>query len=156
MIVDKGKFVSSIGAFIGTIVLLFAVYSFMDRLLFLSNATSLSAPIVAVTYEYVPAGRGSVLAYVPTVQMSDERGKAFELKVDTSNEAPVYAIGQLMQVSCNIERGCIEDTFIARWRVSLFELLISILLFIPLFAWKSGFWQPGGKISDLSLKSDEP
>jgi hypothetical protein len=154
MIVDKPKLVSAAGAFLGSIILLAGVYVFLNRVLFLIGASSSSAPIVAVAHEYVPAGRGSVLAYVPTVQVHDRQGRAVEMKVDTSNEAPVYTIGQHMRVVCNFERGCIQDTFFAKWGACLFDLLISLVFFSPLLAWKFGFWQPNGEITGLDLQRD--
>ena len=154
MIVDKLKLISAVGAFLGSIILLAGIYVFLNRVLFLTGANSSSAPIVAVTHEYVPAGRGSVLAYVPTVQVHDGQGRAVEMKVDTFNEAPVYTIGQQMRVSCNFERGCIEDTFFAKWGTCLIDLLISLLFFSPLLAWRFGLWQPNGKITGLGLQRD--
>jgi hypothetical protein len=152
MIVNWPKLVSALGAFLGLIILLAGVYVFANRVLFLAGASSSSAPIVAVAHEYVPAGRGSVLAYVPTVELPDGQGRVRDVKVDTSNEAPVYTIGQQLQVSCNPERGCIEDTFFAKWGVCLIELLISLIFFSPLLAWKVGLWQPNGKITGLDLQ----
>jgi hypothetical protein len=153
MVVDRPKLVSAVGALLGSIILLAGVYVFLNRVLFLSAASSSSAPIVAVAHEYVPAGRGSVLAYVPTVELHDSQG-ALQVKVDTSSEAPVYTIGHQMHVSCNSERGCIEDTFFAKWGVSLIDLLISLLFFSPLLAWKSGLWQPNGEITGLNLQRE--
>lgn len=126
MIVDKAKFVSAIGAFIGSIVLLFGVYVVLNRLVFLAHATSSSAPIVAISHDNVPKGRGSVLAYVPTVQVQSGEGRTLALKVDTFNEEPVYTIGQKMHVSCNLERGCIEDIFFAKWGAALIDLFIAV------------------------------
>jgi hypothetical protein len=153
MVVDRPKLVSAVGALLGSIVLLAGVYVFLNRILFLSGARSSSTPIVAVAHDYVPAGRGSVLAYVPTVELHDGQGRALQVKVDTSSEAPVYTIGQQMHVSCNPERGCIEDTFVAKWGASLIDLLISLLFFSPLLAWKSGLWQSNGAIT-LNLQRD--
>ena len=95
-----------------------------------------------------------MLAYVPTVQVHDDQGRALEMKVDTFNEEPVYIIGQQMNVLCNLERGCIENTFYERWGGCLIQLLISILFFSPLLAWKSGLWQPKGEITNLNLQRD--
>ena len=154
MIVDKPKLVSAAGALLGSIILFAGVYVFLNRLLFLTGAHSSSAPIVAVAHEYVPAGRGSVLAYVPSVELRDAQGRVTAVKVDTSNEAPVYTVGHQIHVACNPARGCIEDTFFAKWGACLFDLLISILFFSPLLAWKSGLWQPNGEITGLNLQGD--
>jgi hypothetical protein len=154
MIVDKAKFVSAIGAIVGSIVLLVGIYLFVNRVIFLAQATSSSAPIVSVSHEYVSKGRGSVRAYVPTVQVRDSAGRTFDLKVDTFNEEPVYTIGQQMQVSCNPERGCIEDTFFGKWGAGLIDLLITFLFFSPLLAWKFGLWQSNGEIAGMDFQRD--
>ena len=154
MIVDKAKFVSAVGAFLGLIVLLFGVYLFFNRIVFLAHAISSSAPIVAISHEYVAKVKGSVLAYVPTVQVHGGEGRTLELRVDTFNEEPVYAIGQQMRVTCNLERGCIEDRFFAKWGPCLIDLLLSLVFFSPLIARKFGLWQPNGEITGMNLQRD--
>jgi hypothetical protein len=126
----------------------------VNRVIFLAQATSSSAPIVSVSHEYVSRGKGSVLAYVPTVQVRDSAGRTLDLKVDTFNEEPVYTIGQQMHVSCNPERGCIEDRFFAKWGACLIDLLITFLFFSPLLAWKFGLWQPNEEITGIGLQRD--
>src|SRR5437879_232249 len=81
MILNKAKYRSSICAFLGTIALCFGIYVFVNRILFLARATSYVAPVVEVSHESVPAGRGSVMAYVPTVQIPDHEGRPFNVKV---------------------------------------------------------------------------
>src|SRR5262249_8493000 len=105
--------------------------------------------------EYVPAGRGFVLAYVPVVQSQDREGRLLNIKVDTSDQERVYSIGQQMRVSCNLGRGCIEDTFLGKWGGSLVDLLIVLVCFSPMLPWKSGLWQPNGQPTRLALQSDE-
>lgn len=154
MIVDKPKFVSAIGAVVGSIVLLIGIYLFVNRVVFLSRATASSAPIVSVSHEPVSKGKGSVLAYVPTVQVRDGVGRTLDLKVDTFNEEPVYRVGEQMRVSCNPQSGCIEDTFMSKWGGFLFVLLVSLVFFSPLLAWKSGLWQPNDESIGLNLQRD--
>ena len=154
MFVDKATFVSAMGAIAGSIVLLVGIYLLVNRVIFLAQATSSSAPIVAVSHEFVAKGKGSVLAYVPTVQVRDNAGRTLDLKVDTFNERPVYAIGQQMRVSCNLQHRCIEDTVFSRWGDVLIDLLISLVFFSPLLARKFGLWQPNGKLSGLDLQGD--
>jgi uncharacterized protein DUF3592 len=151
MIVDKAKFVSALGAFVGSIVLLIGIYLFVNRVVFLSHASSSSAPIVSVSRESVSKGKGSVLAYVPTVQVRDSAGRTLDLKVATFNEESVYRVGNQMLVSCNPESGCIEDTFMSKWGGFLIDLLISLLFFSPFLAWRSGLWQPNGETTALKL-----
>jgi hypothetical protein len=154
MIVDKPKLISAICAFLGSILLVVAVYLFINRIIFLAQATSSSAPIVAVSHEYVAKGKGSVLAYVPTVRVQDAGGSTLNVKVDACNEEPVYTIGQQLAVSCNPTRGCVEDTFFPKWGACLIDLLISLVFFAPLLAWKSGLWQSNDKITGLHLQRD--
>ncbi len=122
--------------FIGSILLLAGIYLLVRRTIFLVNANASISPIVSVSHEYVPKGRGSVLAYVPTVEVLDSQRRSQRLKVDTFNESPVYSIGQQMHVVCNPVRGCIEDTFAARWADGLLDLLISLVFFAPLLYYK--------------------
>jgi len=154
MIVDRPKFISAICAFLGSIILVIAVYLFINRIIFLAHATSSSAPIVAVSHESVAKGKGSVLAYVPTVRVQGHAGRTLDVKVDTFNEEPVYTIGQQMAVSYNPTRGCIEDTFFAKWGDCLIDLLLSLAFFLPLLAWKSGLWPSNGKFTALHLQGD--
>jgi hypothetical protein len=66
----------------------------------------------------------------------------------------VYTVGQRMRVSCNPQYACIEDKFFSKWGACLLDLLISLLFFSPLLAWKTGFWQPNGEITGLNLQRD--
>ena len=154
MILNRAKYVSGICAFLGTIVLCFGIYVFVNRILFLARAASYAAPVVAISHEWVPAGRGSVMAYVPTVPIPDREGRPLNVKVDASNEQPIYSIGQQMLVSCNLARGCIEDTFWAKWHASIIDFLIALLFFSPLLAWKFGLWQPDATPTTLNLQRD--
>src|SRR5258708_5497330 len=47
-----------------------------------------------------------------------------------------------------------EDKFISKWGECLIDLLISLLFFSPLLAWKTGLWQPNGEITGLNLQRD--
>jgi hypothetical protein len=154
MMVDKAKCVSAIGAIVGSILFLIGIYLFVNRVIFLAQATSSLAPIVSVSHEYVSKGKGSVIAYVPTVQVRDGAGRTLNLKVDTFNEEPVYTMGQQMRVSCSPQHGCIEDTFFSKCGGFLILLLISVLFFSPLLARKFGLWQPNGEITGLDLQRD--
>jgi len=134
--------------------LIITVYLFINLVTFLARASSFSVPIVAVSHEWVSKGKGGVLAYVPTVRVPGLDGRILDVKVDTFNEEPVYSIGQQIAVSCNPARGCIEDTFFAKWGDCLIDLLLSVALFSPLLAWKSGWWPPNGEITALHLQRD--
>ena len=153
MIVDRPKFFSFVGVCLGSIVLIATVYVFVNRVIFLTRANSYSAPIVNVSHEFVSKGKGGVLAYVPTVRVAYD-GRTLDLKVDTFDEDNVYVIGQQLRVSCNLARGCIEDTFFSKWGASLVDLLISAVCFLPLLLWQLGLWPPGDEITGLRLQRD--
>jgi len=124
------------GALLGLVFLAFALYLFIDRLLFLRKATFASAPIVAVTHEAVPNGRGAVQAYVPVIQLVDSHGNAREVKVDTYSRAAIYDVGQQLPVVCDIGESCIEDTFFAKWGTILVSALVSAILLTPFVVYR--------------------
>lgn len=150
----NAKSLCAVGALLGSIALLIAAYWCLSRIIFLTNATSSSATIVAVSYEPVPKGKGSMLAYVPTVRIQDAQGTPVDVKVDTFSKDPIYVVGQKMSVTCNATRGCVEDKFFAKWGAPLFDLLIAMFFFLPLLALKFELWQPNGEIVVLSLRRD--
>jgi hypothetical protein len=154
MIVNRAKYISGIGAFIGAVLLVAGLYVCVKRIIFLANANALSGTIVSVSHEWVAAGRGSKLAYVPTVQITDSRGQRVNVRVDTFAEQPLYSIGQQLPVSCNPTRGCIENTFFAKWGDQLIIFLIALLFFSPLLAWKFGWWHPNTAPTRLRLQRD--
>jgi hypothetical protein len=133
---SRGARTVAVLAFIGLIVFIVGIYLVARRIVFLANASTFNAPIVSVSHEYVPKGRGSVLAYVPTVEVRDAQGQSLNLKVDAFNESPVYSIGQKMDVVCNPTRGCIENTFGGKWVDALLDLLIGCAFFLPLLYYK--------------------
>jgi hypothetical protein len=132
----KRKRTVAVLALMGSILFVVGVYLCSVRIMFLVGARSFQAPVVAIMHESVPKGRGSVLAYVPTVEVPDFQGRPLKLKVDTFNEEPVYSIGQKMRVVCNPDRGCIEDTFVARWGDGLIDLILALVFFAPLLYYK--------------------
>jgi hypothetical protein len=121
---------------LAVIVLFFALYLLSTRIIFLVNARSFETHVVAVVRENVPKGRSSVLAYVPIVEIRDDQGQPQQVKVSTFDESPIYIIGQGMRVTCAPARGCIEDSFVAKWGDVLIDLLISIVLFVPLLYYR--------------------
>lgn len=80
------------------------------RLLFLIDSKAVLAPIVSVSHEYVPRGRGSVSAYVPTVRLPMSNS---EVKVDTWSEKDIYAGGQSLSLRCEVSSDhptCVESS----------------------------------------------
>lgn len=59
-----------------------------------------------------------------------------QIKLDTFAESSVYSVGQSLDVLCNPQRGCIENTFGAKWADSLSEFLLALACFIPLLYFK--------------------
>lgn len=115
---------------IGLVLLLTAFYLLATETYFLHNATELDAPIVDVLYEYVPKGRGSVLAYVPVVEVpsSGER-----ISVDTHDEERSFPVGSKMKVLCDLSNSkrCIRDTFFDKWGGSTLDFIGSLLFLVP-------------------------
>jgi len=95
----------------------------------LSNSTSYDAKIVEVRHEYVPQGKGSILAYVPVVQANG----VHSLKVDTYSEENIYVVGRTMEVMCDfsVSQRCIENTFFGKWGDFLITFSFSLLFLIP-------------------------
>jgi hypothetical protein len=133
---SRRKQIAAVFTVLALIVLLASLYLLCTRIIFLANAESSETPIVGVIHEYVPKGRASVLAYVPMVEVRGAQGRLQRVKVSTFNEAPVYVVGQKMRVICHPKRGCIEDTFLAKWGDALIDLLISLVLFVPLLYYR--------------------
>lgn len=61
-------------------------------------------PIVEVQTELVSKGKGSVFAYVPIVEISDEAGNKLRVKMATFNEEPVYRVGDKTNVLCDLSQ----------------------------------------------------
>jgi hypothetical protein len=66
----------------------------------------------------------------------------------------VYSMGQKMRVVCNPDRGCIEDTVVARWGDALIDLILARAFFAPLLYYKGvpALGDPNAKV--LSLRPD--
>ncbi len=131
------------GALLGLVFLVLALYLFFDRLLFLRKAAFASAPIVAVTHEPIRSGRGTVQAYIPTIQLVDNEGHAHEVKVDTYSRAAIYGVGQQLPVVCDMNPTCIEDTFFAKWGTILVAALVSAILLTPFVVYRLRTGTPG-------------
>ena len=125
-------------SFIGLVILGIALYLLVTNTIFFGKAKPFNAVIVGVSYEYVPKGRGSVLAYVPIVEVQNGAGSNVKIKAFTWDERPVYHVGDKMQLLCevSVSQTCIRNTFIDIWGNGLGAFILSLLFFSPLLYYK--------------------
>lgn len=116
------------GALVGFIMLFVSIYMLATELYFFHNATQIEAPIVEVRHEYVPAGRVSVLGYVPVVELPSGE----KIRVDTFSRENIYSIGTKIRLLCDFSgsKRCIRDSFFECWW-GLVNLAIALLFLIP-------------------------
>jgi hypothetical protein len=136
----ENKKLMAAGCFlVGLIVLAIAIYVLATELVFINSAKPLDATIVEVRHQYVAAGRGSKLAYVPVVELPETQAS---LPVDSSSEENIYSVGSKVSVLCNPSR-CIEDRFLKKWW-GLVDLLVAFLFLVPssLFIWRKRAGEP--------------
>jgi hypothetical protein len=124
--------------FVGTVILMAALYSFLGEANFVRRATPFDAALVEVHRQYVPKGRGSALAYVPIVEIVHAQ-KLVRIPVDTFSEEPVYNVGGSMDVLCDLSsQRCIKNSFFEKWGNSLLGFALSfVFLLIPALCWRS-------------------
>src|SRR6266404_1836698 len=122
---------SAIACFvIGSIIIIISAYMLATEAYFRFHATTVEARIVEVRHEYVPAGVGSVLSYVPVVELE---AKHHRIRVETSSEENIYDIGSTMSVICDsISQRCIKNTFFNRWN-GVLDLLLALIFLVPSF-----------------------
>jgi len=104
---------AAVSILVGVLILAFGLVGFGARVVFLLKADEVAAPIISVSHEYVPQGRGSVLAYVPTVKLQEPSGEPVNVKVETHSIEPVYSVGSQMTLLCDTDRfpaECIQDS----------------------------------------------
>jgi hypothetical protein len=129
--------IASFGA--GIAALCITGWLFLSQAFFYWNSMPLQGRVVEVSYEKVSSGRGSVMAYVPIVELN-EFGQGMRIKVDTSNASAIYSIGSLMNLRCTSESMpvCRENRFFSLWSSSIIAFFIT-LVFLGLglfFGWK--------------------
>ena len=115
---------------VGLVTLVISLYLLASQIYFVSRATAFEAPIVEVNLESVRRGKGSTVAYVPTVEIADETGKSTRAKVDTFNQEPVFRVGEKMPVLCDRSSlRCIKNTFFGMWGNSALAFILSLVFF---------------------------
>jgi hypothetical protein len=112
----------------GVSMLLISIYLLLTQIYFIYHAKAFDAPIVEVNNELVARGKGSVSAYVPVVEVFDEAGNKLRVKVATSDEEPVYHIGDKMPVLCDLSSmKCTKDSLLTKWGNFTATFLLSIV-----------------------------
>ena len=126
---NKGRRVAAACFLVGLLVLFISLYVFATEFYFFHQATALETAIVEIRHEYVPAGRGSVLGYVPVVENPITRER---IAVDTYNEENIYSVGGKMRVLCDlsVSRRCIRNRFFDTWWGTV-DLILALLLLAP-------------------------
>ncbi len=116
--------------FVGSVILSVAVYSLATEINFIHNAIKLDAPIVDVRREYVPKGKGSILAYVPIVEVPNSGNR---ISIDTYSEQSIYSIGSKVHVLCDfaVSKKRIRNTFFETWGNSVVNFVLSLLFLLP-------------------------
>jgi len=119
---------------VGLVTLSIGFYLLITEIVFIQKAARFDATIVEVRHELVQKGKGSVLAYVPVVELSDATHGIARIRVDTFNEQSVYQVGRQMKVLCDSSSlKCVPNTFIDTWGNSAGVLLLSLIfLSMPL------------------------
>jgi hypothetical protein len=121
---------------LGLLLLPISVYVLATEIFFYHAANKVEATIVEVRHQHVPAGRGSILAYVPIVELPHTGDR---IEVNTSSVENVYLVGGRLSLLCDLaaSKQCIESGFFDVWW-GLVELSLSLLLLVPssLYLWR--------------------
>ena len=121
-------------AFLGVATLFAGLYVFIPQMLFVLRASERNGTIIEVRHEQVPRGRGSVLAYVPVVQVPAGEHGVVAIQVDTFSEDPIYKVGQQMSTLCDSSAPkCIPNTFLAKWGDAAVLFFLSFVFFLFVF-----------------------
>lgn len=126
----ENKKIMAVGCFfVGLIVLAIAFYVLATELSFNIRATRYDVTIVEVRREYVPAGRGSKLAFIPVVEIAKTQER---IRVESSSEENIYSVGSKLSILCDDSesRRCIKDAFFEKWW-GLVDLLAALLFLVP-------------------------
>jgi hypothetical protein len=106
-----------------------------ERLSFFFGANIYNARIVRIDQEEKrKRKRGRFTAYIPVVEITDEKGITMQLRVDDYAESPVYRIGDRIKVLYNplVYKECIVNTFSETWGDVLRALGIPLAISFPM------------------------
>lgn len=114
--------------------LLIAFYLLVTEIHFVHKAVSFDASIIEVRKEFVAKGKGSVLAYVPVVEIPLATDGNLKIRVDTFSEQPTYYVGDKIQILCEPSSlRCKKNTFVDKWGDFAVDFILSLVfLSIPL------------------------
>jgi len=104
---------AAVSILVGVLILVFGLVGFGARAVIILKADRVDLPITSVSHEFVPQGRGSVMAYVPTVKFQTPSGELINVKVEGHSIDPVYSVGSQMPLLCDTSRfpaECIQDS----------------------------------------------
>jgi len=120
--------------FLGLATFCAGLYVLITQMVFAIRASAHNGTIVEVRHELVPKGKGSVLAYVPVVQVPDGEHGFVTIRVDTYSEEPVYRVGQQLSALCDYSSlKCIPNTFLAKWGDATALFFASFVFFLFVF-----------------------
>jgi hypothetical protein len=120
--------------FLGVATLCMGLYVFITQMVFALRASAQNGTIVEVRHEQVPRGRGSLLAYVPVVQVPAGENGFVTIRVDTYSEEPIYKVGQHLSTLCDSAKlKCIPNTFLAKWGDAAVLIFLSFVFFLFVF-----------------------
>jgi len=123
----------AVTVFLGLVTFCAGSYVLITQMVFVLRASEQNGNIVEVRHEQVPRGRGSVLAYVPVVQVPSENGFV-TIPVDTFNEEPIYKVGQQLSTLCDsASLKCVPNTFLAKWGDAAVLFFQSFVFFLFVF-----------------------
>ena len=120
--------------------MLVAFYVLILEIQFVRRAVSFNASVVEVRRDFVSKGKGSTVAYFPVVEVRDSTGKHLRLPVNTYDEAPIYRVGDKMDVLCTLSGSmeCKKNALGDKWGDFFVDLSLSIFfLLVPLIY----FWR---------------
>jgi hypothetical protein len=135
--VRENKKIMAVGCFlVGLILFAIAIYVLATEMRFIISATRFDATIVEVRQDYVPAGRGSKLGYIPVIEIPKTHER---ITVESPSEKKIYSVGSKLSILCDpsLSKRCINDAFFEKWW-GLVDLLVAFLFLAPssFFIWR--------------------
>ncbi len=138
MVLKKTAVMACLAA--GSLIMLIAFYVLLLEIHFVRNAVKIHASIVEVRRDFVPKGKGSILAYIPIVEVRDVTGTQLRVPVDTFDKEPVYRVGDKMEVLCTLSGSfeCKKNTFADKWGDFFVDFIVAfVFLLVPaVYFWR--------------------
>jgi hypothetical protein len=129
------------GFILGLFLLPLTLSLFLERRNFILGAEVHNATIVRVDYEKTRRRKRTFMAYIPTVEIPGNNGVGTKVRVNTYDESPVFKVGEKLEVVFNRSKPnqCLLNTFYEKWFDHSLALLISLLCFLPVMVYLSGY-----------------